>query len=139
MRLSALLFCTCGALAAAGCARENAAMRQTAAGDIAIDSLSAMRTAILRVENNFPGEVRIYAILGGQKSYIAEAPANAVKSFVLDPNLFPATGFELSVEPEQTAIRQRLGPYTVQKAETIDLLIPANAISPRVSIEHTFR
>lgn len=127
------------ALAGAGCAHQQSAMGGSAAGDIPIDSLSATRTAILRVENNFPAEVRIYSIVGGQKAYIAEAPANGVKSFVLDPNLFPATGMEFSIEPEQTQIRQRLGPYTIQKAETIDLVIPANATDSRISIRHTFR
>ena len=121
------------------CAHANSAVQATSSGDVAIDSLSASRTAILRVENNFSSDVRIYAIVGGQKSYIAEAPSNAVKSFVLDPNLFPATGMQFSIEPEKTAIHQVLGPYSVDKAETIDLVIPTNATDSRISIQHTFR
>ena len=64
---------------------------------------------------------------------------DGVKSFVLDPNLFPATGMQFSVEPEQTAMHQLLGPYAIDKAETIDLVIPTNAAESRISIHHTFR
>ena len=140
MRKQVLAFAAVSVMVAgAACAHPSAAVQGGAAGDVAIDSLTATRTAILRVENNYPGDVRIYAILGGQKSYIAEAPANAVRSVVLDPNLFPATGMQLSVEPEHTSIRDQLGPYTVHKSETIDLLIPSDAAQPQVSVQRTFR
>ncbi len=140
MRLSLLPYVISGTmLCALACTHPYAGSNGPAPGDIAIDSLSATRTAILRVQNSYPGDVRIYAILGGQKSYIAEAPANGEKSFVLDPNLFPASGLELSVEPEHTAIRERLGPYSVAKSQTIELVIPSDALSPRMSVHDTFR
>ena len=83
-------FATAAALSllAAGCMHNRA--ETSSAGDIAIDSLSASRTGLLRVANNYSAEVRVYAINGGQKNYIAKAMPGETRTFVLDPNLFPA-------------------------------------------------
>ena len=44
---------------------------QSAAGDIEVDSLSATRTVLLRVQNNYPAKVRVYTIMGGQPNEVA--------------------------------------------------------------------
>jgi hypothetical protein len=127
MRMNSLhkLFVIAGATATlAGCMHRG--VDNVSAGDIAIDSLSATRTAILRVDNASPTTVRFYMIMPEMKpNYVAKAMPGQIRSWVLDPNMFPATSVSFEARPEGgTPIT--LGPYKVNKNETIEVVVPAN-------------
>lgn len=112
------------AVALAGCMHRN--VDNVSAGDISIDSLSATRTAILRVDNASPTAVRVYLVMPGMKpSYVAKAMPGQVRSWVLDPNMFPAQSISFETRPEG-GTPSTLGPYRVMKNETVDVVVPQN-------------
>jgi hypothetical protein len=116
----------------AGCMHRN--YEGVAAGEIAIDSLSATRTAILRVDNASTSIVRVYMKMPGmQPNYVAKALPGQVRSWVLDPNMFPATDVSFEARSEDGTTRS-LGPYKINKGETIELVVPANSADARASV-----
>jgi len=116
---------TAAALAAmlAGCMHHRTDMISN--GDVSVDSLSASRTAILRVQNNYPTEVRIYTVVGGQENYIAKAMPGETRTFVLDPNLFPANSISFDARPADKSAKKTVGPLKVNRGETVELVLPA--------------
>jgi hypothetical protein len=106
----------------AGCAHNRGDFGSS--GDIAVDSLSASRTAILRIKNDYPSEVRVSTVIGGQKNYVAKAMGGQLRAFVLDPNLFPNEAISFETRPADGIAPRVLGPYKVNKGETIDLVVP---------------
>ena len=119
------IFATAATLAVlvAGCMHHRA--ESSSGGDIAIDSLSASRTGLLRVQNNYSAEVRVYAVNGSQKNYIAKAMPGETRTFVLDPNLFPADAISFEARPADNAAAKTVGPLKVNRGETVELVIPA--------------
>jgi hypothetical protein len=117
-------FATAATLAVllAGCMHNGTSA--AASGDIAIDSLSAARTGLLRVQNNYSAEVRVYAVNGGQKNYIAKAMPGETRTFVLDPNLFPANAISFEARPADKETTKTVGPFKVNRGETVELVIP---------------
>jgi hypothetical protein len=111
------------AVLVAGCMHNRTEM--ASGGDVAIDSLSASRTGLLRVQNNYAAEVRVYAVNGNQKNYIAKAMPGETRTFVLDPNLFPANAISFEARPADKGAPKTVGPFKVNRGETVDLVIPA--------------
>ena len=105
-----------------------------ASGDVAIDSLSATRTAILRVQNSYPSEVRVYSVIGGQLNYVAKAMAGETRSVVLDPNLFPNDAISFETRAVGASDTSRVGPFKVNKGETIELVVPSALSQARATI-----
>ena len=98
-----------------------------APGDIAVDSLSATRTVIMRIQNDYPAEVRVYRVMDGQEpSYIEKAMPGTVATHVLDPNEFTATNVRFEVREKAGSGSKILGPYTLQKGQTVDIVVPAD-------------
>ena len=106
-------------------------------GDIAIDSLSATKTAILRVQNNYPSEVRVYSVIGGQLNYIAKAMPGETRSFVLDPNLFPNDAISFEMRGTSASDTSRVGPFKVSRGETVELVVPANLAQARATVHRS--
>ena len=121
----------------AGCAHP--ATQSASSGDVAIDSLSAMRTAILRVQNSFPAEVRVYSVIGGQVNYIAKAMPGETRSLVLDPNLFPNNAISFEVRAASGTDTSRVGPFKVDRGETVELVVPANLSQVRATVHKSTR
>ena len=94
-------------------------------GDISVDSLSASRTALLRVQNNYPTEVRVYAVIGGQENYIVKAMPGETRTVVLDPTLFPAAAISFDARPADKHATKTVGPLKVARGETVELVLPA--------------
>ena len=123
--------------ALAGCMHRGA--ENISAGDVSIDSLSATRTAILRVDNASPTVVRLYMVMPGMKpNYVAKALPGQVRSWVLDPNMFPASSVSFEVRPEG-GTPVTIGPYKANKNETIDVVVPANAAMASASVHRSTR
>ena len=104
------------------------------AGDVVVDSLTATRTAILRVQNDYPGEVRIYTVIDGQANYVAKAMANQTRTSVLDPNLLPSNAISFEARAADGSARQRIGPFKLDKGQTIEIVVPANLERTRAMI-----
>jgi len=107
------------------------------AGDVVVDSLTSTRTAILRVQNDYPSEVRIYTVLDGQANYVAKAMPNQTRTTVMDPNLFPATAISFEARAADGSARQRIGPYKLTKGQTIEIVVPANMERTRAMIHQS--
>lgn len=95
-----------------------------AAGDIAVDSLSASRTVILRIQNDYPAEVRVYRLIDGRASYLDKAMPGTVATHVLDPNQFPTIDVRFEARAADGSGSKILGPYELQKGQTVDIVVP---------------
>ena len=114
--------CAICAAVLVGC-MQSESRTQSAAGDIEVDSLSATRTVLLRVQNNYPGKVRVYTLMGGQPNEVASVASTGVRTVVLDPNLFPYPSISFEVRPENSDIVKRFGPFRLYKGETAELVL----------------
>lgn len=126
------LFLAATAVALAGCMHRG--VENVSAGDVSIDSLSATRTAILRVNNASASTVRLYIVMPGMKpSYVAKALPGQIRSWTLDPNMFPAASvsFESRADKGEPV---KIGPYKVNKNETIDVTVPADPMTIHASV-----
>jgi hypothetical protein len=118
--------------ALAGCFHRG--VDNVSAGDVAVDSLSATKTAILRVDNSSSATVRFNIKMPHtQPNYIAKSMPGTVRSWVLDPDMFPATEVSFEVRPEN-GTSYVIGPYKVNRNETIDVVLPANAGMARATV-----
>jgi hypothetical protein len=107
------------------------------AGDVVVDSLTATRTAILRIQNDYPSEVRIYTVRDGQANYVAKVMPNQTRTSVMDPNLLPATAISFEARAADGSARQRIGPYKLTKGQTIEIVVPANMELTRAMIHQS--
>ncbi len=122
----------------AGCMHNHAALlSRTAGGDIVVDSLSASRTALLRIQNDYPSEVRVYTVIDGKPNYVAKAMPGETRTFVLDPNLFPNAAISFETRRVDGKTPSRLGPYNVNKGETVELVVAADFDMTRASVHHS--
>jgi hypothetical protein len=123
-RIGLILATGATAVALAGCMHRG--VDNVAAGDIAIDSLSATRTAVLRVNNASTSVVRLYMVMPGMKpGYVAKSEPGQIRTWVLDPNMFPAASVSFEAQVEK-GITTTIGPYKVNKNEVIDVTIPTD-------------
>lgn len=131
-----LLVASAATVMLAGCMHRGA--EYVSAGDVAIDSLSATRTAILRVDNSSDAPVRVYMLMPGMNpSYVAKSQARSVRSWVLDPNIFPAQSVSFEVRDADKNIIRTLGPYTVHKNETVDVVVSPSGERARATIHRS--
>ena len=130
-----LIAAVAGSACLAGCMHHGT--QAALAGDVVVDSLTATRTAILRVQNDYPSEVRIYTVLDGQSNYVAKAMPNQTRTMVMDPNLFPATAISFEARAADGSARQRIGPYKLTKGQTIEIVVPANMERTRAMIHQS--
>src|SRR4051812_25056797 len=86
-------------------------------GDVAVDSITSTRTALLRVQNNYPTEVRVYTVIGGKTNYVAKAMSGETRTWVLDPTLFPNPEISFETRPGDGAAPKVVGPFKVVKGE----------------------
>jgi hypothetical protein len=135
-RIRILLAGSAVTLALAGCMHNG---YQTASGDVAVDSLSASRTAILRVQNAYSSEVRVYTIIDGKANYVAKAMPGESRTVVLDPNLFPARSISFEARPADGTTAGKVGPYTVEKGETVEIVVPAAVSEIRATVHRSTR
>ena len=135
MRIWNLLIVGGTATALAACTHPGTAL--SASGDVTVDSLSASRTAILRVDNAYPAEVRVYTVLGGQSNYVAKAKPSEVRTWILDPNLFPTDNMSFEIRPADGTAPRRLGPFKIYKGQTIELVVPADFDNTRIAIHRS--
>ena len=130
--------CAICAAALVGC-MQSESRTQSAAGDIEVDSLSATRTVLLRVQNHYPVKVRVYTLMGGQPNEVASVVTDGMRTVVLDPNLFPYPSISFEVRPEHSELVKRLGPFTLHKGETAELVLTPDLNLSRVDIHRSVR
>lgn len=135
MKSLRLIAVTAAMAGLAGCMHRGTSA--VASGDVTIDSLSATRTAILRVQNDYPSEVRVYTVLKGMEpNYVAKAMPGQTRSWVLDPQIFPTDAIWFEARPVDGA-PVRLGPYKVTKGQTVEVVVPSEAAQMRVTIHRS--
>lgn len=112
---------------------------QVAAGDITIDSLSATRTAILRVDNASGEVARVYMKMPGMKEqYVAKALPGQARSWLLDPQLFPAGDVKFDVRRDNGTSMWTAN-YRVNKNEVVDITVPPAGGTVRASVHRSTR
>jgi hypothetical protein len=120
----------------AGCMHRG--VEYVSSGDVAVDSLSATRTAVLRVDNSSDQTVRVYMLMPGMHpAYVAKSMPNQVRSWVLDPQMFPAQSVSFEVRDENKNVIRTLGPYTVHKNETVDVVVSPNGERARATVHRS--
>jgi len=107
------------------------------AGDIQVDSLSATRTALLRIENNYPTKVRVYTVLGGQLNEVASVMPKEVHTVVLDPNTVPNASVSFEMRPVDSGISKRLGPYRLLKGQTAEMVVTPDLEMSHVDVHRS--
>lgn len=133
-RLRTLVTGTAVTVLLAGCAHNG---YQAASGDIAVDSLSASRTAILRIQNSYASEVRVYTVIDGKANYVAKAMPGETRTFVMDPNLLPASAMSFEARPADGTTPATVGPYKIEKGQTVELVVPATLGQIRADIHRS--
>lgn len=78
--------------------------------------------------------MRIYTVIGGKLNYVAKAMPGETRSWVLDPNLFPIEGISFETRAVIGSDTGRVGPFKVNKDETIELVVPATLAQTRATI-----
>jgi hypothetical protein len=134
-RIGVFLAATATAVALAGCMHRG--VDNVSAGDVSIDSLSATRTAVLRIDNASSDTIRLYMKMPGMKaSYVAKALPGQVRSWVLDPNMFPAASvsFESRANKGQATT---IGPYKVNRNETVDVVVPSDPATIHATVHRS--
>jgi hypothetical protein len=116
---------------------HNGTQSSVMGGDVSIDSLTATRTAILRVQNNYPTEVRVYTVIGGQANYVAKAMPGETRTTVLDPNLFPSNNVSFEARPVDGTASHTVGPLKINKGETVELVVPATLENTRATVHRS--
>lgn len=119
-----------------GCMHHNS--QNMSSGVLAVDSLSATRTALLRIDNSSTGEVRVYQKLPGMDAkYIAKAAPGDVRTTVLDPMLFPTQDMSFEIHLADSQAVRTLGPFKINKNETVDLVVPSDLSMARANIHRS--
>jgi hypothetical protein len=114
-----------------------------ASGDVVgIDSLSATRTAIVRVENNSPTEVKLYTIIPGQKTpgFVGEVQAGQTHSMLLDPMLLPDvahTPITLEIRSKDGSATKRFESLHLEKGQTVEVVVPDDLDAAHVMIHQS--
>jgi hypothetical protein len=94
-----------------------------ASGDIQVDSLSATRTALLRVQNNYSTKVRVFTVLGGKLNEVASVMPNETHTVILDPTTIPNASVSFEMRPVEGGTPKRLGPFRISRGQTADLVV----------------
>jgi hypothetical protein len=133
-----LLAATCAAVVTlggvSGCMHRGA---QSASGDIVIDSISATRTAILRVDNSSPVEVHVYMVTpDAPKALVGKAEAGQTRSFLLDPQKIPVDDVAFRVEPDGMSA-QTTGMFRLDKNQTFELVVPRDGMHVTGSVHQS--
>lgn len=131
-----LLVAAVAATSLAGC-MHHGATTYSVPGDVAVDSLSASRTVLLRVQNAYGSEVRLYTLLGHQANYVAKAMPGETRTWVLDPNLFPTDNMSFEIRPADGTPATVLGPYRLDKGQTVEVVVPANPERARANVHRS--
>jgi len=89
------------------------------------------------VQNNYPGTVRVYTLMCGHSNEIASVATKGIRTVVLDPNLFPYPSISFEVRPEHGDMTEKLGPFTLHKGETAELVVTPDLNLSRVDIHRS--
>ena len=138
MTLRSIVVTAATAVLLTGCMHRHS-LEGYAGGDVPIDSLSASRTAILRVDNSYPGEVHVYAVVGGHRNYVAKAMNGQVRTWVLDPQMFPAEKISFEAESKDGSMKRVLGPFRVNRGETVEIVLPPDFDAARATVHRSTR
>jgi hypothetical protein len=131
-RIGLFVAATATAVALAGCMHRG--VENVSAGDVSIDSLSATRTAILRIDNASADTIRMYMKMPGMKpSYVAKAYPGQMRSWVLDPQMFPAASVSFEARADHGS-PITIGPYKVNRNEVIDVVVPTDPATIHAAI-----
>jgi hypothetical protein len=118
----------------AACAHETSVRSQTAAGELAFDTLQppVATGVVLRVQNDFPTAVKVYAEANEDTNEVATVAPGTSQTVSLGADFFryALTTFEL--RPVNDSASTLLGPLSLNKGDRVRIVVSAKLDSSHV-------
>ena len=120
----------------AACAHESGVRAQSAAGELAFDTLQnpPQAAVVLRVQNDFPTAVRVYAEANEDTSEVATVAAGTTQTVGLGTNFFRFALTTFEVRPVNDTASTLLGPLSLNKGDRVRIVV-----SPELDASHVFQ
>jgi hypothetical protein len=120
----------------AACAHDSGVHAQSAAGELAFDTLQTPPQAavVLRVQNDFPTAVRVYAEANEDTSEVATVAAGTTQTVGLGTNFFRFALTTFEVRPVNDTASTLLGPLSLNKGDRVRIVV-----SPKLDASHVFQ
>jgi hypothetical protein len=120
----------------AACAHESAVRSQSAAGVLAFDTLQTPPQAavVLRVQNDFPTAVRVYAEANDDTSEVATVAGGTTQTVGLGTEFFRYSLTTFHVRPVNDTASTLLGPLSLNKGDRVRIVV-----SPTLAASHVYQ
>jgi len=120
----------------AACAHESGVHSQTAAGVLAFDTLQTPPQAavVLRVQNDFPTAVKIYAEANDDTSEVATVAAGTSQTVGLGTDFFRYSLTTFEVRPVSDTGSTLLGPLSLNKGDRVRIVV-----APTLATSHVYQ
>jgi hypothetical protein len=118
----------------AACAHESAVRSQAAAGVLAFDTLQSPPAAavVLRVQNDFPTTVKVYAEANEDTNEVATVAAGTSQTVGLGTDFFRYALTTFEVRPVNDSASTLLGPLSLNKGDRVRIVVSARLDSSHV-------
>ena len=123
-------------VAFAACTHESVVRSQSAAGVLAFDTLQtpAAAAVVLRVRNDFPTAVRVYAEANEDTSEVATVPPGTTQTVGLGTDFFRYALTTFEIRPVNDTASTLLGPLSLNKGDRVRI-----TVSPELASSHVYQ
>jgi len=120
----------------AACAHESGIRSQTAAGQLAFDTLQTPPQAavVLRVQNDFPTAVKVYAEANEDTSEVATVAGGTTQTVGLGTDFFRYSLTTFEVRPVGDTGSTLLGPLSLNKGDRVRIVV-----APTLGTSHVYQ
>jgi len=118
----------------AACAHESGVRSQTAAGELAFDTLQppVATAVVLRVHNDFPTAVKVYAEANEDTNEVATVAPGTSQTVGLGTDFFRYALTTFEVRPVNDSASTLLGPLSLNKGDRVRIVVSAKLDSSHV-------
>jgi hypothetical protein len=122
------------AMVLVACAHESGVRSQAAAGVLAFDTLQSPPAAavVLRVQNDFPTTVKVYAEANEDTNEVATVAAGTSQTVGLGTDFFRYALTTFEVRPVNDSASTLLGPLSLNKGDRVRIVVSARLDSSHV-------
>jgi hypothetical protein len=126
IRFSISLAAAAASLLLAACAHDTGIRSQSAAGELAFDTLGAQPSpaaVVLRVQNEFPTTVMVYAEANEDTNEVATVAAGTTQTVGLAKDVFRYSLTTFEVRPLNDTASTLLGPLSLMKGDRVRIVV----------------
>ena len=118
----------------AACAHDSGIHSQTAAGQLAFDTMRTPPgpTVVVRVQNGSDKPVRVFAEANEDTNEVANVPARTTQTVYLGPQFFRFALTTFEVRPANDTASALLGPLSLNMGDRVRIVVAANLDSSHV-------